>query len=73
MEETFVITARAEDVLRVTQRVLSLLTRNRIEVQELKVIGDDRFTLILRTEKVKVEHFMKQLEKLEGVFDVERG
>ena len=52
MNYTFVITATAENVLRVLQRMASLMTRNRLKMQQINVIemglnGSAHLTLAL--------------------------
>jgi acetolactate synthase small subunit len=76
MSKTFVITAKAENVLRVLQRMSSLITRKRLKIQEMKVgssnsFGESHLYLILHADENCVQWLMKQLGKLVDLFDVE--
>ena len=75
MNYTFVITATAENVLRVLQRMASLMTRNRLKMQQINVIemgfnGSAHLTLALLTDEETVEKLMKQLRKMSDLLDV---
>lgn len=75
MNDTFVITATAEDVLRVLQRIASLITRNRLKMQQINVIemglsGSAHLTLALLTDQDTVEKLIKQLRKMSDLLDV---
>lgn len=75
MNYTFVITATAENVLRVLQRMASLMTRNRLKMQQINVIemglhGSAHLTLALLTDEETVEKLIKQLRKMSDLLDV---
>lgn len=75
MEQTFVIMATTENVLRVMQRMASLLTRNRLKIQQIQVteMGMERcahLCLILRTDEQTVEKLIKQLRKMSDLLEV---
>lgn len=75
MNEMFVITAKAENVLRVLQRMASLMTRNRLKIQQVNVIemglnGSAHLTLALLTDEATVEKLIKQLKKMSDLLDV---
>lgn len=73
MNYTFVITAKAENVLRVLQRMSSLMTRNRLKMQQINVIergGSAHLSLALRTDEGTVEKLVKQLRKMSDLLDV---
>jgi len=75
MNYTFVITATVENVLRVLQRMASLMTRNRLKMQQINVIemGFNRsahLTLALLTDEETVEKLIKQLRKMSDLSDV---
>lgn len=75
MNYTFVITATAENILRVLQRMASLMTRNRLKMQQINVIemglnGSAHLTLALLTDQETVEKLVKQLRKMSDLLDV---
>jgi len=75
MDEKFVITATAENVMRVLQRMSSLVTCNRLKMEQIYVIemnldGCAHLTLVLRNDEETVEKFMKQLRKMSDLLDV---
>lgn len=75
MNYIFVITATAEDVLRVLQRMASLMTRNRLKMQQINVIemgvnGSAHLTLALLADEKTVEKLIKQLRKMSDLLDV---
>lgn len=75
MDHTFVITATAENVLTVLQRTASLMTRNRLKMQELNIIemgvdGFAKLSLALRTDEETVDKLVKQLKKMSDLLDV---
>jgi acetolactate synthase small subunit len=68
MFQTFVIAAQAENILRVLQRLASLMTRNRLKIQEMQVLRLNfsevsTITLILQTEEKNIERLIRQLIK----------
>ncbi len=76
MDEIFVMTARAEDVLRVLQRITSLIARGRLQLQEIKVFPQDslekpNLSLTLKTDEKKAMQLKKQLEKMTDLSDVQ--
>lgn len=75
MDYTFVITATAENVLRVLQRMVSLMTRNRLKMQQINVIemgmeGFAHLSLALRTDEETIDKLIKQLRKMSDLLDV---
>lgn len=73
MTHTFVITATVENVLGVLQRIASLMTRNRLKMQQINVIGFDSIShvsLALQTDEKTMEKLIKQLNKMVDLRDV---
>jgi len=70
MSGTFVITAKAENVLRVLQKLASLMTRKRLKFQEMQ-ITETGFTLTLQADAGCVQWLVKQMKKCVDVFDLD--
>lgn len=75
MDDMFVVTASAEDVLTVLQRILSLTLRNRLDMQHIHMMdmGGERFahfSFALRTDEVTMDKFIKCLKRMVGLLDV---
>jgi acetolactate synthase-1/3 small subunit len=75
MDYTFVITATAENVLRVLQRMASLMTRHRLSMQQISVIevgidGCAHLSLAVRTNEETIDKLVKQLGKMADLLDV---
>ena len=73
MEYLFVITATAENVLRVLQRMASLLTRNRLKMQRINVVEQGcaaQLSVALRTDEESMEKLLRQLRKMADLMDV---
>lgn len=75
MDHNFVITATAENVLTVLQRTASLMTRNRLKMQELNIVemgvdGLAQLSLALWTDEETVNKLVKQLKKMSDLLDV---
>ncbi len=73
---TFTIRAKAENVLRVLQRVSSLLTRKRMTIQSMQVNDTSIpeiscLTLVLKAEPNQVHWLVKQMKKCVDLFDLE--
>ena len=76
MCNTFVIMARAENILRVLQRVASLMTRKRLKIQDMQVretgsVGISTLTLILKADVDYVHWLVKQMRKYIDIFELE--
>lgn len=75
MNHTFVITATAENVLRVLQRLASLMTRSRLKLKQINAIevglsGSGHLTLALLSNEEAAEKLIKQLRKMPDLVDV---
>ena len=75
MFKTFVITAKAENVLRVLQRLTSLMTRKQLKAVEMhfaesSVQQESLLTLTLHAQEKDVEWLMKQLGNFVDLFDL---
>ena len=76
MPKTCVITAKAENVLRVLQKLTSLMSRKRLKVQEMQVSetgspGVSYLTLTLQADADHVQWLVKQLRKCVDLFDLD--
>ncbi len=72
----FVITAKAENVLRVLQRVISLLTRKRLNVLGMQISDTiwpkiSCLSLILQGDEEQIHWLVKQMRKCVDLFDLE--
>lgn len=75
MFKTFVITAKAENVLRVLQKLASLMTRKQLTAAEMNVTesflrAESVLTLTLQAQEKDVEWLMKQLANFVDLFDL---
>jgi len=75
MFKTFVITAKAENVLRVLQKLASLMTRKQLTAAEMNVMEspvrlESFLTLTLQAQEKDVEWLMKQLANFVDLFDL---
>jgi acetolactate synthase small subunit len=75
IDQTFVITAKAENILRVLQRIASFMTRKGLPVSEINVkestVQHEFFlTLTLKAQEADVVWLMKQLEHIVDLFDL---
>ncbi len=75
MSQTFVITAKAENVLRVLQKLTSLMSRKRLQIQDMQVSetsspGESYLTLTLQADVDHVQWLVKQLKKCVDLFDL---
>ncbi len=75
MDYLFVITATAENILRMLQRIASLLTRNRLKIQHMNVIemngsGFAYLSFALRTDEESIEKLIKQLRKMPDLLEI---
>lgn len=76
MPETFVITAKAENVLRVLQKLTSLMSRKRLKIQDMQVSvasspGESYLTLTLQADADQVQWLVKQMRKCVDLFDLD--
>lgn len=72
----FVITAKAENALRVLQKISSLITRKRLKVQEMKVSAakaaeHSHLYLLMHCDETAMGWLMKQLGKCIDLFDLQ--
>ncbi len=75
MSQTFVITAKAENVLRVLQKLTSLMSRKRLQIQDMQVSetsspGESYLTLTLQADVHHAQWLVKQLKKCVDLFDL---
>lgn len=76
MPKTFVITAKAENVLRVLQKLTSLMSRKRLKIQDMQVSetsspGESYLTLTLQADADHVQWLAKQMKKCVDLFDLD--
>ena len=76
MSQTFVITAKAENVLRVLQKLTSLMSRKRLKIQDMQVSGTSSpgksyLTLTLQADSDHVQWLVKQMKKCVDLFDLD--
>lgn len=76
MSQTFVITAKAENILRVLQKLTSLMSRKRLQIQDMQVSetsspGKSCLTLTLQTDADHVQWLVKQMKKCVDLFDLD--
>src|SRR3989338_6020958 len=76
MSQTFVITAKAENVLRVLQKLTSLMSRKRLKIQDMQVSetsspGESYLTLTLQADADHVQWLVKQMKKCVDLFDLD--
>lgn len=72
---TYVITATAENVMLVLQRMASLITRNRLKAQQINVVemgceGLAHLSLALKADEHTVDKLVKQMQKMNDLLDV---
>ncbi len=75
MFKTFVITAKAENVLRVLQKLASLMTRKQLTATEINVTEspvrlESFLMLTLQAQENDIEWLMKQLANFVDLFDL---
>ena len=75
MFKTFVITAKAENVLRVLQKLASLMTRKQLTAAEMNISEsgarpESLLMLTLQAQEKDVEWLMKQLANFVDLFDL---
>lgn len=76
MSQTFVVTAKAENVLRVLQKLTSLMSRKRLKIQDMQVSetsspGESYLTLTLQADADHVQWLVKQMKKCVDLFDLD--
>jgi acetolactate synthase small subunit len=76
MPKTCVITAKAENVLRVLQKLTSLMSRKRLKVQDMQVSetsspGVSYLILTLQADADHVQWLAKQMKKCVDLFDLD--
>ena len=76
MSQIFVITAKAENVLRVLQKLTSLMSRKRLKIQDMQVSetsspGESYLTLTLQADADHVQWLVKQMKKCVDLFDLD--
>jgi acetolactate synthase I/III small subunit len=75
MMHMYTVTARTENALRVLQRIASIFSRLRINVEQLNVYetsvkGTSRFNIVIQSEPHTVDKLLKQLGKIVELIDV---
>ncbi len=75
MAYMYTITATTENTLRVLQRLASIFSRLRVNVEQLNVYetsvkGTSRFNIVIRSEPRIVEKLLKQLNKVIELINV---
>lgn len=76
MPKTFVITAKAENILRLLQKLTSLMSRKRLKIQDMQVSetsspGESYLTLTLQADADHVQWLVKQMKKCVDLFDLD--
>ena len=76
MPNTFVITAKIENVLRVLQKLTSLMSRKRLKIQDMQVSeisssGEAYLSLTLQADADHVQWLAKQMKKCVDLFDLD--
>ena len=76
MFQTFEMTAKAENVLRVLQKLTSLMSRKRLQIQDMHVretssLGVSYLTLTLQADADHVQWLVKQMRKCVDLHDLD--
>ncbi len=76
MLKTFVITARAENVLRVVQKLTSLMSRKRLKIRDMQIKeaslpGESYLVLTLQEDAAQIQWLVKQMRKCIDLLDLD--
>ncbi|MDC0534765.1 acetolactate synthase small subunit [Francisellaceae bacterium] len=76
MKSTYMISLTTENALRVLQRISTVFTRNRINIEQLNVFetqvsGISHFHIVTRVDDILVKKIVKQLAKIIEVIEVD--
>ena len=76
MTSTYMISLTTENTLRVMQRITTVFTRNRINIEQLNVFetpisGISHFHIVIQVDDVLILKIIKQLAKIVEVIDVD--
>jgi acetolactate synthase I/III small subunit len=74
-ENIYIISITTENTLNVLQRIASIFSRHRINIEQLNVTetinkGISHFTVILHSHNEKMSKIVKQLKKIIEVIDI---
>lgn len=76
MKSTYMISLTTENTLRVLQRITTVFTRNRINIEQLNVFetqvrGISHFHIVIQVDDDLVNKIVKQLGKIVEVIEVD--
>lgn len=75
MQQMYVLSLTTENTLRVLQRIATIFTRNRLNIEQLNVFetsrkGISHFNIVFHTQQHTVEKLIKQLQRIVELLDV---